>query len=144
MIMIMIVIITILILMIILITTIKVKFTFITSRTCCYVCILSLLCICTFNSIHFRYYQIKQLKSNTNIHKSRQKKRLCYNYQTGINIFYVAVSTLNLKLYIFVFILETSFYSTTDPLFGTDGCLIKQLSKQLLSNRVKKKKKKKT
>ena len=79
--------------------TSQIYITLITARTCCSVCcsvcILSLLCICKFNCIHCLYYQIKQLKSNTNIHKSHHMKRLCYKYQTGINIFHVAVCTLH-------------------------------------------------
>ena len=96
----------------------QIYITLIAARICCYVCTLSSLCICTFHSIHFLYYQIKQLKSNTNIHKSHHKKRLCYNYQTGIIIFHVAVCTLHLKLYNSVFILETKFYSTTNNSLG--------------------------
>ena len=69
----------------------QIDITLITARTCCFVCTLSSLCICTFYYIHFLYYQIKQLKSNTNMHKSHHKKRLRYNYQTGINIFHVTV-----------------------------------------------------
>ena len=95
----------------------KIYITLITARTCYYVCTLSLLCICTFSSIHFLYYQIKQLKSNTNIHKSHHKKRLSYNYQTGINIFHVAECTLHLKLYN-VCLSETTFYSTTNNSLG--------------------------